>query len=153
MFALYLITVLCCMSCWFWASMKPSLGGLARQQRVRINGQLSSTISPRGGIPQGTRLAPLLFAVLVNRLASEWRTRLKYVDDLTILDLIPTNSSSYLPIIASSINKYSLKRNMKLNPKKCKEIVVDFIPKFITWLVNSALNCARKPISHESRKR
>ena len=25
------------------------------------------------------------------------------------------------------------------------------IVKFITWLVNSALNCTRKPISHESR--
>ena len=35
-----------------------------RQQRVRIDGILSPSISPRGGIPQGTRLAPLLFAVL-----------------------------------------------------------------------------------------
>ena len=98
-----------------------------QQQRVRINSQLSSPISPRGGNPQGTRLAPLLFAVLVNRLASEWRTRLKYVDDLAILELIPRNSYSYLPIIASNVNKYSLKRNMKLNPKKCKEMVVDFL--------------------------
>ena len=91
---------------------------VVRQQRVRINGQLPSPISPRGGIPQGTRLAPLLFAVLVNRLAREWRTRLKYVDDLTILELIPRNSNSYLPIIASNVNKYSLERNMKLNPEK-----------------------------------
>ena len=44
-----------------------------RQQRVRIDGILSPPISPRGGIPQGTRLAPLLFAVLVNRLAEDWR--------------------------------------------------------------------------------
>ena len=98
-----------------------------RQQRVRINGQLSLPISPRGRIPQGTRLAPLLLAGLVNRLASEWRTLLKYVDDLTILELIPRNSNSYLPIIASNVNKYSPKRNMKLNPKKCKEMVVDFL--------------------------
>ena len=42
---------------------------VSRLQRVRINGQLSSAISPRGSIPQGTRLAPLLFALLVNRLA------------------------------------------------------------------------------------
>ena len=72
-------------------------------------------------------MAPLVFAVLVNRLASEWRTRLKYVDNLTILELIPSNSNSYLPIIASSVNKSSLKRNTKLNPKKCKEMVVDFL--------------------------
>ena len=42
-----------------------------RQQRVRIDGILSPSISPRGGIPQGTRLAPLLLAVLVNRRAED----------------------------------------------------------------------------------
>ena len=100
---------------------------VSRLQRVRINGQLSSAISPRGSIPQGTRLAPLLFALLVNRLARKWCTRLKYVDDPTILELIPRNSKSYLPIIASNENKCSLERNMKLNPKECKEIVVDLL--------------------------
>lgn len=37
-----------------------------RQERVRITGQLPSSISPHGGIQHGTRLAPLLFVVLVN---------------------------------------------------------------------------------------
>ena len=88
-----------------------------RQQRVRIDGILSPSISPRGGIPQGTRLAPLLFAVLVNRLAEDWSTRLKYVDDATVIELIPRNSPSYLPIVASDVNKFSSHRNMRLNAK------------------------------------
>ena len=37
-----------------------------RQERVRITGQLPSPISPHVGIQHCTRLAPLLFAVLVN---------------------------------------------------------------------------------------
>ena len=98
-----------------------------RQQRVKIDGILSPPISPRGGIPQGTRLAPLLFAVLVNRLAEDWSTRLKYVDDATVIELIPRNSPSYLPIVASDINKFSSHRNMRLNAKKCKEMVFDFL--------------------------
>ena len=97
-----------------------------RQQRVRIDGLLSPSISPRGGIPQGTRLAPLLFAVLVNRLAEDWSTRLKYIDDATVIELIPRNSPSYLPIVASDVNKFSSHRNMRLNAKKCKEMVIDF---------------------------
>lgn len=32
-----------------------------RQQRVRINGQLSLPISTRDGIPQGTRLVPMVY--------------------------------------------------------------------------------------------
>lgn len=98
-----------------------------RQQRVIIDGILSSHISPRGGIPLGTRLAPLLFAVLVNRLAEDWNIRLKYVDDATVIELIPRNSPSYLPIIASDINKFSSHRDMRLNAKKCKEMVIDFL--------------------------
>ncbi|PFX12374.1 hypothetical protein AWC38_SpisGene23687 [Stylophora pistillata] len=83
---------------------------IGRIKRVRINGQLSSAISPRAGIPQGTHLAPLLFTILVNSLASERCTRLKYVDDLTILELIPRNSNSCLPIIASNVNRISSKK-------------------------------------------
>ena len=39
-----------------------------RVQEVRLHGIYYNTISPRGEIPQGTRLAPLLFAILVNNL-------------------------------------------------------------------------------------
>ena len=97
------------------------------QQRVRIDSILTPSISPRGGIPQGTRLAPLLFAVLVNRLAEDWSTRLKYEGDATVIELIPRNSPSYLPIVASDINKFSSHRNMRLNAKKCKEMVIDIL--------------------------
>ena len=34
---------------------------------VKISSAISGHVVPRGGIPQGTKLAPLLFAVLVNR--------------------------------------------------------------------------------------
>ena len=68
----------------------------------------SNTISARGGIPQGTRLAPLLFAILVNNLSAEWRNRLKYVDDTSVFEIIPRLSLSYLPFVAANINSFSL---------------------------------------------
>ena len=54
-----------------------------RSQRVGIAiGQVySQPVTPNGGIPQGTKLAPLLFAILVNNLCRDWRYRIKYVDD------------------------------------------------------------------------
>ena len=36
-----------------------------RSQQVKIGSALSNSVIPRSGIPQGTRLAPLLFAILV----------------------------------------------------------------------------------------
>ena len=52
---------------------------------------------------------------------------MKYVDDATVIELNPRNSPSYLPIVASVINKFSSHRNMRLNAKKCKEMVIDFL--------------------------
>ena len=56
----------------------------SRPQRVTINGTVYTPVFPHGGIPRRTRLAPLLFAVLVNRLVSDWPYRVKYVDDTTV---------------------------------------------------------------------
>ena len=81
-----------------------------RRQRVKIDDHFSSDISPRGGIPQGTKVAPLLFAILVNRLSCNWISCLKHVDDTTLIELIPRNSPSYLPIAASDVNQYASQR-------------------------------------------
>ena len=58
-------------------------------QRVRIGQVYSHPVTPNGGIPQGTKLAPLLFAILVNNLCRDWRYRIKYVDDTLVFESIP----------------------------------------------------------------
>ena len=55
-----------------------------RPQRVKIGNFLSNVVVSKGGIPQGTKSAPLLFAILVDRLVSSWPNRLKYEDDTTV---------------------------------------------------------------------
>ena len=65
-----------------------------RSQRVRVGKSLSPPVSPHGEIPQGTKLAPLLFAILVNRLAVTWPCKLKYVDDTKVFEAIPRSSPS-----------------------------------------------------------
>ena len=98
-----------------------------RQQFVKIGDVCSQVVTPQGGIPQGTKLTPLLFAILVNRLSYNWNNRIKYVDDATVFEIIPRNSPSYLPIIAADINHYAQARNMRLNAKKCKEMMISYL--------------------------
>ena len=64
-----------------------------------------------------------MFAVLVNKLVAGWYTRVKYVDDLSVLECIPRCSPSYMPCTANEIAQYALDHGMRLNAKKCKEII------------------------------
>ena len=90
-------------------------------QRVRIGNSLFPPIRPNAGTPQGTKLAPLLFCILVNGMAAKCRSRVKYVDDATAKEIIPRCSPSYLPFAVSDIYKYAslrVLRGMKFNSKK-----------------------------------
>ena len=80
-----------------------------------------------GGILQGTKIGPLLFAVMVNDLVSSWSPRAKFVDDLSVVEIVPRNSPSVLNFIVQDINQYAVTNNMTLNPSKCKEMSVDFL--------------------------
>ena len=58
-------------------------------------GTHSSTLQYiNGNIPQGTKLGPLLFTVMVNEILSTWVLRDKFVDDLNALEIVPKNSPS-----------------------------------------------------------
>jgi hypothetical protein len=94
-------------------------------QAVRIAGVLCDWRRPNGGIPQGTKLGVILFSVVTNELLTEWRPRTKFVDDTTALEIIPRNSTSLTNIVADNVNDFAESDYMKLNPKKCKEMVID----------------------------
>ena len=98
-----------------------------RQQCVKIDCHQSSWKSVNGGLPQGTRLGPLLFAILVNPLLKDWVGRLKFVDDATALEIVPRCSPSVLPLVVDENPKFSSARGMELNPRKCKEMVINFL--------------------------
>lgn len=106
-----------------------------RSQFVTISSVTSKPLSLNGGIPQGTKIGPLLFAVMVNELVSSWSPRAKFVDDLTIVEIVPRNSPSFLNFIVEDIIQYAIANHMKLNPPKCKEMLVDFLR------YNSCVSC------------
>ena len=109
-----------------------------RSQSVRIGSDFSNIRSLNGGIPQGTKLGPVLFSVMVNDLVNTWSKRAKYVDDLTILEIIPRNSPSYLNCIVDDIQCFSHCNNMRLNPAKYKAMTIGFL--------DYNLSCTWRPI-------
>ena len=98
-----------------------------RFQFTRIDNICSSSKVLRGWIPQGTKLGPIMFAVMVNDLLSRWRPRAKFVDDLTALEIIPRNSPSMMNFIVDDKQRFAVKNNMCLNPPKWKSMTINFL--------------------------
>ena len=98
-----------------------------RSQAVRIGKSLSDWKPPRGAIPQGMKLGVILFPVMTNNLLHGWHLRIKFVDDTTVLEILPRNGISLLNVAVNDIHEFSIEHNMKLNPKKSKEMLINFM--------------------------
>ena len=105
-----------------------------RIQAVRVGSSLSPWKQVNGGVPQGTKLGLTLSAVMINKLLKNWHMRTKYVDDTTAFEITPRNSISVLEKVVREIHDYCIEHKMKLNPKKCKEMYIDFMKNSITTL-------------------
>ena len=84
---------------------------------------------PNGaGVPQGTKLGPLLFIVMINdlKIVSQRSNNWKYVDDITLSELVPVQETSILQNELDLIGVWTKTNNMKLNPKKCKVMIISF---------------------------
>ena len=77
-----------------------------RTQFISLMDATSTARVLNGGIPQGTKLGPLLFAIMVNDLVSSWVPSAKYVDDLTVLEVVPRNSPFMLNFIVNEMESY-----------------------------------------------
>jgi len=62
-------------------------------QRVKVGQLFSSWKTLCGGMPQGSRLGPLSFIVLINDLRADCELH-KFVDHTTLSELIPSTGSA-----------------------------------------------------------
>ena len=102
-----------------------------RVQAVRVSSSLSSWKQVNGGIPQGTKFGLTLFTVMINKLLWNGHMRSKHVDDTTAFEIMP---KKFYYLVVREIHDYCIEHMMKLNPKKCKEMYINFMTNSITSL-------------------
>jgi len=105
-----------------------------REQAVRVSPSLSPWKQVNGGVLQGTKLGLTFFSVMINKLLRNWHMRSKCVDGTAAFEIIPRNSISILDLVVREIQDYCMEHKMKINPKKCKEMDINFMKNSVTAL-------------------
>ena len=95
-----------------------------RSQRVRIGMNHSSWSQLNGAMPQGSRLGPLSFLVLIDDLEVGCLVH-KFVDDTTLTELLDNRTKqSNMQSCFDRLLTWSDKNDMAVNFNKTKEMVM-----------------------------
>ena len=97
-----------------------------RRQRVIVNGKTSDWKPVMSGVPEGSLLAPLLFALFINDLPLEIQSGcLMYADDVKIFRRVENLSDGQmLQDDLCRLTSWSDKWGLSLNPAKCKSFTM-----------------------------
>ncbi len=92
-----------------------------RTQTVRIQGKSSTALHVWGGVPQGTNFGPIIFSAVANDSAINAPLRWKYVDDLTLGEIVcsKSNNGSHLQKDLDQLGAWCLNNDMLPKPEKC----------------------------------
>ena len=101
-----------------------------RSQRVKINKECCSAfLQVPAGIPQGTKIGPWLFLLMINDLsiAGPISSRMwKFADDTTLCEVVPRDGISKLQDMVQQVEDWSSINMFQLNATKCKELRINF---------------------------
>jgi len=100
-----------------------------RKQRVKIGKQLSDWLQLSGGMPQGTWLGLYIFLILINDLATSDAQIHKFVDDVTMTEVLEKGKTSNMQQTLDQVQHWSSSNLMNINCKKTKEMLLGTINK------------------------
>ena len=91
-----------------------------------MEGCVSEWGSVPSGVPQGTKVGPWLFIIMINDLASCDILLWKFVDDTMVSMVVPKEQASNVQKIVDCVEDWSRVNKFQLNSDKCEELRISF---------------------------
>ena len=86
----------------------------------------SSLPSFRAGVPQGTKLGPWLFLVMIHDINVNGVNLWKYVDDTSMAEIVHKGQPSGIQVAVDELVRQAETDKFQLNEIKCKELQISF---------------------------
>ena len=129
-----------------------------RRQRVVMGESVSSWVPVSSGVPQGSVLGPLLFAIFINDLHEQIKSPCKmFADDTKIIGKIrPTHAREDQTMIQDDINRiadWCEEWLMFLNTEKCKVMKVGKRTPMMRYTINDRCTGAPRQLEETNEER
>ena len=99
-----------------------------RKQRVKPESDIISCWNEvLVGVPQGLKLGPWIFLVMINDLEIKSSNgNAIFVDDTTSFEIVKNNQESTAQVIVNEFADWSIQNKFQVQPRKCKELRMSF---------------------------